>query len=214
MAAKNLPDILSKTESTRLVELEGVIAENLHGVFRVGRALVEIRNGKLYRVDYATFEDYCRNIWDLGRPRAYQLMDGSEVFDHLSTIVDKQVSPIGDILPTNEAQTRPLAPLPPETQTEVWTLVIETAKGANGRITANLVQQCVNILRQGKVSKAINQAKNSGTTNKVQISEETQVAFQSLMDAIQVEVNGGLKAATRKEMANHLRSLLEEIENG
>lgn len=56
----------------------------------------------------------------MSRPRAYQLMESASVKDVLS--------PIGDIQPANEAQTRPLAKLETvEAQQEAWEMVVETA---------------------------------------------------------------------------------------
>ncbi len=46
------------------------------------------------------------------KSHAYRLIDSSKVKDSLS--------PIGDIQPANEAQTRPLTKLKPEQQQEAW----------------------------------------------------------------------------------------------
>ena len=58
---------------------------------------MEIRDSRLYRADFNTFEDYCRERWDFTRQRAHQLTEAAEV----STMVDVQ----------NERQARELAPL-------------------------------------------------------------------------------------------------------
>lgn len=59
----------------RLAECEKVIGRGLDAFVSVGNALVEIRDDKLYRQTHETFADYCRDRWDLGRARAYQLID-------------------------------------------------------------------------------------------------------------------------------------------
>ena len=56
---------LSPFEKTRFNELETVIKENFTGFVAVGNALAEIRDSKLYRQEYKSFEDYCQNIWDV-----------------------------------------------------------------------------------------------------------------------------------------------------
>ena len=40
----------------------------------VGKALLAIRDAKLYRKTHKTFEAYCRDRWEMSRPRAYQLI--------------------------------------------------------------------------------------------------------------------------------------------
>ena len=69
---------------------------------------VELRDLKLYRAEFGTFEDYCKERWGIAKRTAYQLMDAAEV---VSTMVDK-----GMPAPTNERQARPLSRLEPEEQ--------------------------------------------------------------------------------------------------
>ncbi len=49
---------------------------------------MQIRDNRLYRETYGTFEEYCKEKWDISRPRAYQLIKAAEVQDNLSTTVD------------------------------------------------------------------------------------------------------------------------------
>lgn len=85
---------------------------------------MQIRDNRLYREIYGTFEEYCKEKWNISRPRAYQLIKGAEVQENLSTIVDIK----------NEAQTRPLTKLPPDEQREVYQKAVETAP--EGKVTA------------------------------------------------------------------------------
>ena len=70
-----LPDDLAPDEATHLARCEGVIGRGLTVFVEVGRALAEIRDAKLYRVNYKTFEAYCKERWEIGRSRAYELID-------------------------------------------------------------------------------------------------------------------------------------------
>ncbi len=64
---------------SRLDHCERII-ENGFGVFiAVGEALAEIRDSKLYKDSHKTFEAYCKARWDLGRSRAYELIDQAKV---------------------------------------------------------------------------------------------------------------------------------------
>lgn len=104
---------LSTTEQGSLAECEAVIRTGLQAFYEVGQALKRIRDGKLYREHYATFEDYCTQKWQMGRAHAYRLMESSEVISNLS--------PVGDMEPpATERQTRPLKDLQPNEQREAW----------------------------------------------------------------------------------------------
>lgn len=119
----------------RLTELENIIERGLKTFVDVGNALLEIRDGRLYQGEYGTFEGYCRDRWNISRPRAYQMMEAASVVSNLSTIVDK---------PINESQARPLTRFndEPNLQREIWQEAIDTAP--NGKITAAHVQQVAN----------------------------------------------------------------------
>lgn len=125
---------LTTGEANQLAELETVIERGLQTFIEVGNALWEIREKRLYRAEYATFADYCRQRWGLQQSRAYQLLDAAEVVRNLqsSTIVE---------LPANEAQARPLAKLSPDQQRQVWQQAIATAP--NGRVTGSHVEQTI-----------------------------------------------------------------------
>lgn len=126
-------------DKERLAELEGVIQRNLQSFYEVGRALMEIRDNRLYQHKngggYETFEAYCKETWDFNRAHAYRLMDSAKVIEVLS--------PIGDMKPTTESQARPLTRLNdnPEKQREAWTRAVETAP--EGKVTAAHVQKVV-----------------------------------------------------------------------
>ena len=88
---------------------------------------MEIRDSGLYK-QYGTFEKYCKERWGYARQVAYRLIDSAKVMQNLS--------PMGDIPPENERQTRPLTSLPPEQQREAWDAVVKTAP--EGKVTAML----------------------------------------------------------------------------
>ena len=67
---------------------ERKIARGLKSFLEVGMALKEIRDKRLYRQEYDTFEEYCIRRWELSRPRAYELCAASEVVADLSAIAD------------------------------------------------------------------------------------------------------------------------------
>lgn len=127
-------EALTTTEQQELERHEAVIARGVETFVEVGNALAAIRDARLYRQGYATFDAYCRERWEIGRQRAYQLMGAASVVGNLSTIVD--TAP-----PSNEAQTRPLAGLSVDQQREIWQEA--SASAPNGKPTAAHVQQIV-----------------------------------------------------------------------
>jgi hypothetical protein len=76
-----LPDALKPDEATHLARCEAVIERGVAVFTEVGRALTEIRDGKLYRAKHKTFEAYCDARWGIVRSRAYQLIDQAKVTD-------------------------------------------------------------------------------------------------------------------------------------
>jgi len=126
-------EILNIDESHELERCEVVIKQGLQTFIEVGQALMTIKEKRLYRIGYKTFEDYCVEKWSISRPRAFQLIEAANVISGLSTIVD--------ILPKTESQVRPLTSLEPEIQKQVWSEVVKT-HGDN--ITAAKVQTVVN----------------------------------------------------------------------
>ena len=98
---------ISGRESTAL---SGIKFSNSRGGHQL--ALVEIRDSRLYREDYETFEDYCLDRWEIHRRHAYRLIDSAEVVKQLECVHL-------DTKPANEAQVRPLTKLEtPEAQQE------------------------------------------------------------------------------------------------
>ncbi len=127
----NNADIITLDERSRLFQLEETIRQGLNTFVDVGNALLEIRDKRLYRQEYSTFEEYCNKQWNMKQSRAYQFMDSAKVVGIL------QSSTIVELLPTNEAQARPLASLEPAEQIEAWKRAITSTP--EGKITAAVV---------------------------------------------------------------------------
>jgi len=126
-------EILNIEESHELERCEVVIKQGLNTFIEVGEALFIIRDKRLYRREFNTFEDYCQQKWALGKRYVNQLIQASEVISNLGAMAP--------ILPESERQVRPLTSLEPEIQKEVWKEVVET-HGEN--ITAAKVQSVAN----------------------------------------------------------------------
>ena len=134
-------DVLSPTEQRELDRHEACLSRC---VADAGAALRAIRDGKLYREQYASFGDYLSEKWGVTLKRAYQQIAAVAVIENIagdsakadfSTSVDKLAPPQPPVaLPTNEAQTRPLSPLEPAEQREAWREAVASApKDAAGQ---------------------------------------------------------------------------------
>jgi len=114
-------DMVKKMDlsNRRLAQLEAVIKNYRQDFYSVGKALKEIRDGRHYhRLSFKSFESYVRIRWDMGRSHAYRLIEAASVIDNLS--------PIGELLPKNEAQIRPLVKLDAFSQRRLWRDFLKT----------------------------------------------------------------------------------------
>ena len=167
-------DLTDKTGDKKLVELEEIIDEGLRTFNAVGSALLQIRDGELYHPQYSSFEEYCRERWDMEHSHAYRLMDSAKVVANLKT------SPIGEVLPTNESQTRPLASLSPEQQVEAWKEATTTAPKGKAP-TGGLVHKIVNrILAKAGKEKRMIKASEGWTADELKHDTELFEAFKSI----------------------------------
>ena len=104
---------------------------------QVGLAFATIRDRRLYRNEFTTFEEYCRNRWEYGRRYVDQLIAGAQVFTYLRAS--------GSQMPEHERQVRPLIALAPEQARMAWNKAVERAGGKT--VTARLIKNVVNGVR-------------------------------------------------------------------
>lgn len=135
------PDYLPRNETAARDQLcalrddleaqESVIERGLQSFIEIGRALATIRDERLYRQEYVSFEVYCQTRWNLSRKRAYDLMSAATVVDGMEAALDMATSPIGDTLalPANEGQARELTGLDPAEAVDVMAKVNESTGG-------------------------------------------------------------------------------------
>lgn len=108
-AQLGVPEPYESTASGPLTSQEHqnlTVCETALNVLRVafaqaGKALQTIRDARLYREEFSTFEDYCEVKWQMSRQQAYRLIQAWPVAE--------AVSPIGDTV--NEGQVRELVPI-------------------------------------------------------------------------------------------------------
>lgn len=114
---------LTPDEVAELDACERTIERFERASLDAGRALRRIREGRLYRGVYGTFEAYVVDRWSFGLRRAEQLMSA---VDALDTLAEAGVAD----LPRNEAQVRPIASLEGSEMVAVWERVLDEHGGA------------------------------------------------------------------------------------
>jgi hypothetical protein len=113
-------------ESKRLIELEKIIEAGRQTFIEVGTALAEIRDSRLYKCDFKTFEDYCVQKWGFKRAHAHRLIEAAGIA--------KDLSPAGDI--PSERVARELVKVPKEQRETVLKSAVVKSKFAGRELTA------------------------------------------------------------------------------
>lgn len=113
---------LSADERNDLARLEGDIQTGVEQFIRVGEALAEIRDRRLYRESHGAFPEYLAARWPQfnGRRQADRLIAAAEV--------ERDLRPIG-LTVTNESQARPLAALTSDERRQAMQAATEAAGG-------------------------------------------------------------------------------------
>jgi len=161
VTAAEVEELTDEEQSDRL-HLERKVER---AVFEAGKALMELRDRRLYRSTHSTFEEYCKDRFGFQRRHPYRLIEASAVFDNLMKMCpngtqtessdpeiypngtqteNEQMCPIGtQILPTSERQVRPITKLEPQQQWEVWQTAVEEAGGKvpSARVVGDVVQR-------------------------------------------------------------------------
>jgi DNA adenine methylase len=106
---------LSRAERKELNQLEAVIVDAIKLQLDAAQALLRIRNCRLYRAEYDTFEEYCRCRWNMSREHGRRLCNWAEVSANLDANATN-----GGKLPLHESHARPLARLTPQQQHIAW----------------------------------------------------------------------------------------------
>lgn len=188
-----ITDQLTAIEQAQLETDEGIIRSGLGTFYSVGMSLANIRSRKLYRATHATFEAYTEEKWDMGKSRAYQLIDSAAVCQNLEQLKLP--------LPINESQTRALSDLTPESQVEAWT---EASK--SGVPTGNLVERIVDGLKRrlGGGGSSVAGQKTSWTVDEIRKDGEFYNALVAISACYGKEetskIRDGTMGFTKKEI--------------
>lgn len=119
---------LTKEERARFTELEAktltALGEAQKSLLSAAQSLREIRDEKLFREDYPTFEEYCEKKLGFSKRFINYQINYAQVVDNFQ----QWEHPV-PILPSSESQVRSLGSLKPEVQPLVWLKAVEIADG-------------------------------------------------------------------------------------
>jgi len=203
-------ELMSKEETARLDELEAVIKQDLKGFIRVGMALKEIRESRLYKGKYAAWPDYLKSEWDISKSYANYQIESSDVVMNLQENghncghfeTDKpQKNAIMEALfddipfPRNEAQARPLALLAPVQQVSAWEQVL---RRTGGRVTAAAVTKVVQEILEGRLFEEKNLLKKD-IAKEVSVPDDFSEQFTLLIEIMDLHRKAKWKGFNRKK---------------
>ncbi len=117
---RNHEMVMSIRESQRLAELEKTIARGKKAFVEVGLALAEIRDLRLYKHEYGSFNEYCQKKWGWTRQYVNYQIAGAKVTAALPEKVATIVA--------TESQARELAKAPAGKRAEVVQAVVDEGK--------------------------------------------------------------------------------------
>lgn len=124
-----ITETLTAMERSALTHAEATIEHGLNSFLEVGDALAKVRESKLYREDFGTFDAYCSERWGISDSRARQLIGAAQTVTN--------VTGLGAPAPASEGQARELAGLTPEAAAEV---MVEATQAAP-KVTATTIRE-------------------------------------------------------------------------
>lgn len=114
---------LSERERLQRKHLERVIKRGEEWLRRTARALLRIREERLYRDTHATFRSYCLDVFGFSESYSHNICAAGEILETLSK------SKSSHFLPNRERQVRSLQSLSEEEQQLAWERACQAAGG-------------------------------------------------------------------------------------
>jgi hypothetical protein len=195
--------VLPPAELKELLQCEAIIAQGWQSFIETGRALAQIRDRKLYRAQYDTFEAYCRAKWQYGKSHTCRLIGAAELLTHLSPIVDMPT-------PSHEAQVRPLIGVPVDQAQSAWKKALAKANGK--AVTAKLVKEALVEVLGPSTTKPARENQPMGFS--VRHLAPTLAKALCLLKQIETSVSEGAESRSILCLLAELKQSLRELKQG
>lgn len=207
-------NVMTQEDTARLAELEAVIKKDLKGFVRVGMALKEIRDNKLYRGKYTTWKDYLKNEWDISKSYGEYHIKASDIVGLLENVHNcghfegEDFSDTFEFsLPTNEAQTRPLALLTEEQIPRAWK---EVMLRTNGKPTALAVTKVVQDILEAQLEEG-KSGLQKNLVKEVTVPDDFSEQFNKLIEVLALHRKSGWKEFNKKKALEFLKAIEEYL---
>lgn len=122
-------EALNTDEKIELLKQEKIVRDGRETFVKVGMALEVIRDRKLYRQTYGTFEEYCQEKWKFSRQYASQLITGAAAVKALPPSLSRIVD--------NPRVAAELAKVPEKSREEV----VRKAKASGKPVTGKAIKE-------------------------------------------------------------------------
>lgn len=142
-------DKMTDADLADLARLETHIDRAIAAYRQAGLALKEIRDRRLYRHQFGTFEDYVEVRWNMTRSRAYHMIRAAEVAEQLLEDSGFAGMELGAAvrLPEGDGQARQLLRIPEDQRSEVWNSIIEVT--TEEKLTRTRIDELLSIAEAG-----------------------------------------------------------------
>jgi hypothetical protein len=196
--------------SRKFEDLEGVIERGLQTFVDVGTALAEIRDLKLYRHEYATFEIYCVRRWHFTDRRARQMIDAASTVRALEAIEPDEETGTVVPVPETESQARAIGPVLKSHGIEAAAQVMSQASESHrGKVTADGIVEASQHL--GYVKTTARQSESTTTEHTVdpdtgEILDAPAERERAVLDYA-TDSDSYRAAVLRRDLIRHLRHM-------
>lgn len=131
---------ISKAKQARFKKLNAKITKAAKDMVKVGLALREIKEDKLYLAKFDTYEEYCQSVLAMSRQYANSLIRAGRAVERLETIVSKEGLP----LPVNEGQVRELLRVRNlDERAQIYKKALKSVFGIPSRLTAAKIREVI-----------------------------------------------------------------------
>lgn len=169
VASKIIPiNALSIEEQHALAEREAVIEKGFTVFLEVGKALLDIRDQRLYRALYKTFEEYLQKRWDISRTRGYQIINSAKIAGELSTTVD--------IDGMKERHARELNRFPQDLRPAIWQTTKAYSESTKEPFTAKMVGRVGNVILEAATTGCVDVGDGNSTPLLAALTKEQEEA--------------------------------------
>jgi hypothetical protein len=199
------PSSMTASEKSEFRLCEQVISRHKQALIETADALRTIRDKRLYRDEFKTFENYCQERWGFNKDRASQLITAKVVLDSLPKEVITKVSI------QNERQIRAISQISGKSLPEVLKKASE-----NGRLSAAKIEAAAREVEASKPDIELDQTGRSvpdGIRDEWRRAESTARRLRALMSEVKVAVEKGTNSSPDRiwsELSNGDVSIFEE----